>query len=153
MFESSVERMEDLKKGLLLMLPSIYYGQAFYLKRGEIWRYSPGAVDSIEDSGEILDYLADPEEHVESFTIGNFDSVSYNAWLEHFYDDEGCYYEGPLETRFECNKCGSDVHIEAKDEIDYPYYCPECDENKYGFEVTTNSRLIEENENAESPAE
>lgn len=32
-----------------------------------------------------------------------------------------------------CNRCGHKVEVER--ELDYPYYCPTCDENKYSFEV------------------
>lgn len=32
-----------------------------------------------------------------------------------------------------CKKCGHKVEIEK--ELDYPYYCPECDENMYQVEV------------------
>ena len=32
-----------------------------------------------------------------------------------------------------CNRCGTQVQKEL--ELDYPYYCPECDENMYRFEV------------------
>lgn len=33
-----------------------------------------------------------------------------------------------------CKRCGTPVEVET--ELDYPYYCPECDENMYEFEVT-----------------
>ena len=32
-----------------------------------------------------------------------------------------------------CKRCGTPIEIETK--LDYLYYCPECDENMYGFEV------------------
>lgn len=32
-----------------------------------------------------------------------------------------------------CKRCGHTVEVER--ELDYPYYCPDCDENKYNFEV------------------
>lgn len=34
-----------------------------------------------------------------------------------------------------CPRCGGPLCIEHHDEIDYPYYCPCCDENFYGIEV------------------
>ena len=34
-----------------------------------------------------------------------------------------------------CPKCGGSLCIEHDEEIDYPYYCPECDENVYDCEV------------------
>lgn len=33
-----------------------------------------------------------------------------------------------------CKRCGCVVYKEF-DDIDYPYVCLNCDENKYGFEV------------------
>ena len=35
-----------------------------------------------------------------------------------------------------CNKCGCVVEVEKDKNIDYPYYCPNCDENLYGIETT-----------------
>ena len=32
-----------------------------------------------------------------------------------------------------CKKCGGIVLFET--ELDYPYYCPNCDENMYEFET------------------
>ena len=34
-----------------------------------------------------------------------------------------------------CPRCGSPLCIEHNEEIDYPYFCPDCDENFYGIEV------------------
>lgn len=34
-----------------------------------------------------------------------------------------------------CPRCGNPLCIEHNDEIDYPYFCPDCDENFYGIEV------------------
>ena len=34
-----------------------------------------------------------------------------------------------------CPRCGNPLYIEHNDEIDYPFFCPECDENFYGIEV------------------
>ncbi|MAG28112.1 hypothetical protein CMI47_21510 [Candidatus Pacearchaeota archaeon] len=36
------------------------------------------------------------------------------------------------ETKY-CRRCGTKLQIEK--ELDYPYYCPECDENMYEFET------------------
>jgi DNA-directed RNA polymerase subunit RPC12/RpoP len=38
-----------------------------------------------------------------------------------------------------CVKCGSEVLPEVSEELkkEYPYYCEECDENLYSFEVIT----------------
>lgn len=33
-----------------------------------------------------------------------------------------------------CPKCGQPLYIEHHSEIDYPYFCPECDENFYSTE-------------------
>lgn len=35
-----------------------------------------------------------------------------------------------------CSRCGCVLLHEHEEEIDYPYCCPYCDENKFGFEVT-----------------
>jgi NAD-dependent SIR2 family protein deacetylase len=37
-----------------------------------------------------------------------------------------------------CSKCGTEVKKETDKELrkEYPYYCPECDENLYSFETT-----------------
>lgn len=32
-----------------------------------------------------------------------------------------------------CNRCNTEVEKET--ELDYPYYCPQCDENLYSFET------------------
>lgn len=36
-----------------------------------------------------------------------------------------------------CKHCGCEVNEEVEKELreEYPYYCPECDENMYSFEV------------------
>jgi len=36
-----------------------------------------------------------------------------------------------------CSKCGTEVEEEKDKELskEYPYYCPECDENLYSFEI------------------
>lgn len=34
-----------------------------------------------------------------------------------------------------CRKCGCAVCHEHEEDIDYPYYCPDCDENLYSFEA------------------
>lgn len=35
-----------------------------------------------------------------------------------------------------CSRCGCVLCIEHDEDIDYPYYCPDHDENLYGFETT-----------------
>ena len=34
-----------------------------------------------------------------------------------------------------CPRCGNPLYVEHHDEIDYPYYCPDCQENFYNIEV------------------
>jgi len=41
-----------------------------------------------------------------------------------------------IKTNKYCKRCGSMVEIEKCKDIHYPYYCPNCDENMYSFEVT-----------------
>lgn len=36
-------------------------------------------------------------------------------------------------TTKKCKRCDSQLEVET--ELDYPYYCTECDENLYGFET------------------
>lgn len=38
-------------------------------------------------------------------------------------------------TNQSCRRCCNPVIYEQDDIIDYPYYCPDCAENKYSFEV------------------
>ena len=38
-----------------------------------------------------------------------------------------------------CNRCNTKVEIEK--DLDYPYYCPECDENMYDFETYDNTYI------------
>lgn len=35
-----------------------------------------------------------------------------------------------------CRKCGAEVQRESERQLrkEYPYYCPDCDENMYSFE-------------------
>ena len=39
--------------------------------------------------------------------------------------------------KYICNRCGTIVEEEKDNELkkEYPFYCPECDENLYSFEV------------------
>lgn len=45
----------------------------------------------------------------------------------------GCVYKKA--TGKICPKCGKTLYIEHNEEIDYPFFCPECEENFYEFEV------------------
>lgn len=42
---------------------------------------------------------------------------------------------GKIATELKCFRCGTQVEYETEPLIGYPYYCPECDENMYSFEV------------------
>ena len=44
-----------------------------------------------------------------------------------------------MNTGSYCFRCKTEVEVEADQTMDgkYPYYCPTCDENMYGFEVLT----------------
>ena len=35
-----------------------------------------------------------------------------------------------------CTRCNSEVEKEKEPSIDYPFYCPNCDENLYEFETS-----------------
>lgn len=39
-----------------------------------------------------------------------------------------------------CTRCGHRVLAEKDKSIDYPYVCPNCDENLYGVETTLISK-------------
>ena len=41
-----------------------------------------------------------------------------------------------VDEQLQCCRCGCVVVDEWEGDIDYPYYCPDCDENKYRVEVT-----------------
>lgn len=47
--------------------------------------------------------------------------------------ESGCVYKKA--PGMVCPKCGNPLYIEHNDEIDYPFFCPECEENFYGIEV------------------
>lgn len=34
-----------------------------------------------------------------------------------------------------CPRCGEQLCVEHHPELDYPYYCPQCDENFYNIEI------------------
>jgi predicted RNA-binding Zn-ribbon protein involved in translation (DUF1610 family) len=38
-------------------------------------------------------------------------------------------------TKLVCFRCGTELKEETDKTIDYPYYCPKCDENMYSFEA------------------
>lgn len=42
-----------------------------------------------------------------------------------------------MEIKMVCRRCGTVVQPETDEELrkEYPYYCPECDQNMYSFEV------------------
>ena len=42
-----------------------------------------------------------------------------------------------------CNRCGTQVLPEIEKSIDYPYWCPNHDENLYSFEVHTKPLIRE----------
>ncbi len=54
----------------------------------------------------------------------------------HALPDPGAKEDGDTDgDEHFCLRCGNKVEVEPV--LDYPYYCPECDENMYSFEVTT----------------
>lgn len=40
-----------------------------------------------------------------------------------------------MKTKRLCIRCGAMVKRETEKTIDYPFYCPGCDENMYRFET------------------
>jgi len=40
-----------------------------------------------------------------------------------------------------CKCCSNEIEEETNLNIDYPFVCPSCDENKYSFEVETETEL------------
>ena len=43
-----------------------------------------------------------------------------------------------MSTGLYCFRCKTEVEVEADQTMEgkYPYYCPNCDENMYSFEVS-----------------
>ena len=47
-----------------------------------------------------------------------------------------------MEEKRHCKICSAEVEIETCEDIDYPYYCPSCDENRYEFETATKEEIL-----------
>lgn len=44
-----------------------------------------------------------------------------------------------------CPHCGNGLYIETDPELDYPYFCAECDENFYEIEVVDKIKVVVSN--------
>lgn len=87
--------------------------------------------------GEIP--VGDNDEIVEEF-VGfpeGTDKIEIWQWFDEKYSRGVVALLNPESVaRKVCSRCGSDVLPEEDEELkkEYPYYCPECDENMYSFE-------------------
>jgi hypothetical protein len=129
------KRMEALREGKILMLPQVFYGQGWKLKNNNIFRHIIGSTDQIEDDAEILEYLEKDDENVIIVSLDEFINETVVAFVEYFAEDDEIEYEGPALSDKKCNRCGCVVLHETAKEMDYPYYCINCDQNMYSFEV------------------
>lgn len=67
-----------------------------------------------------------PEEMVIVVELDDLEGVTQNGVkAENIYQ---------LAAEVICPKCGQPLYVEHHPEIDYPYFCPECDENFYSAE-------------------
>ena len=121
------------------MLPQNYYAQGFRLgmdKHGDfvVMRHIPGQEDEVETDKESLDMLMDLDSTVWETWDDGFSSKTVEAFCEYFAEDDDEVYDGPAKTDCRCGRCGKNVILETSD-MEYPFYCIECDENMYSFEV------------------
>ncbi len=125
--------LKGLLKGKLIMLPQNFYAEAFKLgedKDGESCIVSHPDGEPVVDL-EILGLLMEADSVHWVFKEKNYEAMTYTAFSEYFAED-GDEYDGPLLAGMNCNRCGTELIKET--ELDYPYYCPNCDENMYSFE-------------------
>ena len=141
-----IEKIKALINGGMVMLPQHFYEQGFFIKEDEhgdehIYRYIPNKEDEVETNEDILELILDEDKVI--WRIENpmdkegFIQLSIEAFGEYFYGDE---YTGIAQTNCICNRCGSvNVVKELNKDINYPYFCIECGENKYQTEVVYNT--------------
>ena len=132
-----------MRQGFILMMPSMLYAQGWVIKDDEIWTYCHGEEGEVETDGEMLDFLNDPDEHVECVTKEEFIMATVSAYIEHHAESDYDHdYTGPALSLFNCKVCGAKVLDETDPTIDYPFYCLNCDENYYEFEVTQARKIL-----------
>lgn len=70
------------------------------------------------------------------FECGTHREIVWRWFDEHHSKGVVHLMLGPVPEKIVCKKCGTEVRPEEDEELrnEYPYYCPECDENKYSFE-------------------
>jgi formamidopyrimidine-DNA glycosylase len=86
----------------------------------------------IRDTIKIMDDRKLPYTYAEVSTLVhqlNGDMGSINTFIDN--------YEKHITKNSACSRCGCLVELEEDTELkkEYPYYCPECDENLYSFET------------------
>jgi hypothetical protein len=132
--------MKDMLRGLargdMVMMPQNFYAEAYRVGIDENGNECIVSYPGNEKvSGyDILAMLLDEDVLKWSVTENEFPDKTVAAFCEYYADDEDCVYEGPQQTDYVCNRCGT-KSIVKEDESNYPLYCYTCDENKYTFEV------------------
>ena len=131
------EILQSLASGDLIMMPQNFYAEAYKLgsdKFGNECIVAHPSNEKLEDY-EMLAMLIDNDVLKWTVTEEEFPAHTVQAFCEYYMDDGDCEYEGPQATDCTCKRCGGH-NVVKEDELDYPYYCIECDENMYSFEVS-----------------
>lgn len=84
---------------------------------------------AVNDNDEILEEFL-------GFSEGT-DRIEVWHWFDEQHSKGVAYLaNGKKSGKAVCRRCGTEVQTEEDKELrkEYPYYCPECDENMYSFE-------------------
>lgn len=122
-----------------------YYDRIVEIYRGDVEEpsflgtrvreFGKNEVVAVHDGPSWYQAIIEAELHTEDDdeTMPVFPVGSDGKCLPPVQVEAGCVYKkAPGKT---CPKCGKPLYIEHNDEIDYPFFCPECDENFYGIEI------------------
>lgn len=71
--------------------------------------------------------------NLETFVCRDNDEVSLRLGHKLYTSTADSIYQ--LAENRTCPRCGNPLCVEHRDNIDYPYYCPECEENFYDIET------------------